>query len=95
MQVALICLIAQPTIIAGALSLLGRVWPAARHHYTQLPRPGGQPLVLPTALFVLLPASLALAAVWATHRSSPLAVSGFGKWLALTLASHVSFVAAV
>ena len=97
MQVALICLIAQPTIIAGALSLLGCMWPAAQHHHTQLPRPGGQPLVLPTALFILLPASLALAAVWATHRSSPLAVSGFGKWLASSLwvASHVFFVAAV
>lgn len=78
-QVALICLIAQPTIVMGALSLLGRGWPAAERQTIRLPQPGGQSLRVPTALFVIVPASLTLAALWATHRTSPVAVSLQGR----------------
>lgn len=77
-QVALICLIAQPTIVMGALSLLGRGWPAAERQTINLPQPGGQSLRVPTALFVIVPASLTLATLWATHRTSPVAVSPHG-----------------
>ncbi len=62
-------------MIAGALSLLGRVWPTAAYHQTQIPQRKGQAAAVPTALFVILPCSLVLSAFWATHRSSPAAVS--------------------